>query len=181
MLKPHETCLKCKYQLKQMRATWEKCDRQKSTFRENWIWSFETLNSTFYVNFKNVEYLELKDHCSVWCHFGSSKNGCIRLLMLQFLRKLKLYPKLVWETARSAFTSKFICDHLYITIIYTNVFFTTGISHSHWASWSSIKSIAGVTCLTYCFSFFSVIAHLTPLLVFSGILVTTPFVLKCFS
>ena len=74
-----------------------------------------------------------------WCHLGTSNNDWIRLLILQFLEKLKIYAKLVSETV------KFICNHLYITIIYTKVFFTTWTSHSHWAIGSSVRSVAEVT------------------------------------
>ena len=55
--------------------------------------------------------------------------------MFQCLKKLKLYTKLVLETVPWVFTSKFICDYLYITIIYKNIF-SAGISH-----WTTVLSV----------------------------------------
>ena len=39
-------------------------------------------------------------------------------VILRFLKKLKLHSKLVPDTVYQVFTSKYICDYLYITIIY---------------------------------------------------------------
>ena len=49
--------------------------------------------------------------------------------MLQFCKKVKLYTKLAPETVRSLFfISKFISDHLHITIIYKSIFFNWSIT-----------------------------------------------------
>ena len=96
--------------------------------------------------------------CKMWV-LCSSKS-----MRLQFLRELKLYIKLVPEKVRQPFTSKLICNHLFMTIICKSTF-TTGILH--WTTVSSANSISGVTisenapntsilyliCLTYCFPF----------------------------
>ena len=42
--------------------------------------------------------------------------------VLQILKKLKLYAKLVPEKVHSVFSSKIICDYLYTTNIYKNNF-----------------------------------------------------------
>ena len=51
MLKPNtEICLKCEYQLKLKTISREKMlQLTKSVFFENWISSFQALNSTFYL------------------------------------------------------------------------------------------------------------------------------------
>ena len=90
----------------------------------------------------------------------------------------KLYAPIssVPETLRSAFASKFICDCLYITIICKSIFYNWNITFTlnYWFICkidSSGKlylkvSLAYNICLI-CFSFSSVIAHLTPLLRFA--------------
>ena len=80
-----------------------------------------------------------------------------RLYMLYFSKKLKLCTKLVPIQYMKVFTSKFICNNLYllfvvIFIIYlqssTKVVSTTGTSHRMTSS--SAKSIAGVTFMGKC-------------------------------
>ena len=62
--------------------------------------------------------------------------------MLQFLKKLKLHAQLVFETVRSILISTFICDYLYITIMYKSIFITGAW---HLTTASSWKSLFGIT------------------------------------
>ena len=96
--------------------------------------------------------------------------------MLWFFKKIKLYTKLVPRLYMKVFTSKFICNNLYLLFVFifiiylqssTKLFSITGTSH--WMTGSSVKSITGVTfvgkcpwlvCLTYFLSFLSVTATL---------------------
>ena len=61
--------------------------------------------------------------------------------MLQFLKKLKLHAQLVLETVRSILISTFICDYLYITIIYKSIFITGAWHLTTASSWKSLFGI----------------------------------------
>ena len=120
------------------------------------------------------------------------------VICLNFLKNLKtiMYAKLIPEAVQYIkFHVKFICNHLYLFIIYiiclelsTKLFFTTRTALSN--TCSSVKpSISKVTfskdvpqvpcipsfniCRRYCFSFFSVIATFE--------VTSRIFILKCFN
>ena len=77
--------------------------------------------------------------CRCWCRDANldiSKWLQKRLnCMLQFLKKRKLYTKLVPETAPYAVTSKFICDHLFFIIICKSIFCCWNITLNHCFIW----------------------------------------------
>ena len=119
-----------------------------------------------------------------WGHSVANKIRWIRSYALIF-KKIKLCTKLVARQYMNVFTSKFICNNLYLLFVVifiiclqssTKLFFITGTSH--WMTGSSVKSITGVTfvgkcpwlvCLTYCLHFCRWLQHfLMSLLVFSN-------------
>ena len=75
IFKPNnEICLKCDYQLKQKTTSREKMLHLiKSVFFEKWIWSFETLNSTFYA-YKHILWYKMSVR-GQWGHSGTNKSS----------------------------------------------------------------------------------------------------------
>ena len=74
---------------------------------------------------------------------GTSKIGWTSLYA-SISKGTKTIGKIISKksTVSSVLIPKFICDYLFITIIYKSIF-TTGISH--WTTTCSVKSILGIT------------------------------------
>ena len=148
----------CKYPLKQIRAT---CRKMLQTIKK---YILRKMGFKFFCEPCGVK----RETMSFW----RKQKLQNKIICYIFLKKLKLFTKLVPETVRSAFTIKFIWDHLYV-MIWKSIFYSWNIAFmlnywvickvNIWVTFYLKMSLVYMICQTYCFSFSSVIEHFTPL------------------